>query len=363
MKRLLTGLLVVGATWAWGTSAQAQEEEAPRGPDAGALFDRLDKNNDGALAADEIDTERRRFFDRLLRGAGKEEGESLTRDEFVAALSERGPQRAGQRGEGRMGQLFERLRSFDSDGDAKIALDEVPEQRRGMFERLLDQFDTDDDDALSTAEIRQAMQQIVQLASSRARQRPRPADAAPEAQPAETEVAQQDQPRRSEEGQRGRQRPQRGDGQGPVGRPELGGRLLSLLDKDGDGQLSAEEIAAAPAALKQLDRDGDGAISRRELIARGGAAAPGRPQGRPNPGQFLDRIMQADADGDGKLSKDEAPERLQRRLDGWDKNDDGYLDRDELGAGMAEMVRQRGGQGRPGRPGQRARDDSRTENK
>ena len=44
-----------------------------------------------------------------------------------------------------------------------------------------------------------------------------------------------------------------------------GGPLMRALDADGDGELSAAEIAAAPAALKKLDRNGDGKLSGEEL--------------------------------------------------------------------------------------------------
>lgn len=45
----------------------------------------------------------------------------------------------------------------------------------------------------------------------------------------------------------------------------------SKLDADGDGSISAEEIAKAPeklqAKLKEADKDGDGALSKEEYEA------------------------------------------------------------------------------------------------
>lgn len=49
--------------------------------------------------------------------------------------------------------------------------------------------------------------------------------------------------------------------------------VMKALDGDGDGQLSVEEIANAPAALRLLDDDGDGALSKMELSPGFGKAA------------------------------------------------------------------------------------------
>ena len=92
-----------------------------------------------------------------------------------------------------------------------------------------------------------------------------------------------------------------------------------------------------------FERDPDGG---RAIGARGRGAGPGG-FGPGGPGRFLSRLMEMDQDGDGKLSKDEVPERMQRRFDFMDANGDGYVDQDEL-AGMRERMRQRM-QG-PGRP-------------
>ncbi len=60
---------------------------------------------------------------------------------------------------------------------------------------------------------------------------------------------------------------------------------------------------------------------------------PGGP-GRGDPGAFIDRIMEADSNGDGKISKEEAEANpfLARIMERADSNGDGALDRAEVEA-------------------------------
>jgi Ca2+-binding EF-hand superfamily protein len=53
--------------------------------------------------------------------------------------------------------------------------------------------------------------------------------------------------------------------------------------------------------------------------------------------------MQLDTDGDGKVSREEAPERMREFFDTIDSNGDGFIDRSEEAA-MRERFRGRGGQ-------------------
>ncbi len=60
-------------------------------------------------------------------------------------------------------------------------------------------------------------------------------------------------------------------------------------------------------------------------------------------------LMQLDKDGDGKISKDEAPEPMQQYFDMMDANKDGFIDRAE--ATKATAMRRAAGQGGAGGPG------------
>ena len=58
--------------------------------------------------------------------------------------------------------------------------------------------------------------------------------------------------------------------------------------------------------------------------------------------------MQLDADGDGKVSKSEAPEQMRSRFDMLDGNGDGFIDRAEVDALMRRFQGGAGGQGAGG---------------
>ena len=131
--------------------------------------------------------------------------------------------------------------------------------------------------------------------------------------------------------------------------------ILVALDKDKDGTLSAEEIESATAALKTLDKNNDGQLDQSETRPNfegmgpggfGGGAFGGGGfgggQGEGGAEQMVARLLEMDKDKDGKLSKDEIPERLQSMMARGDKNEDGFLDKTEI---MASARERSGGQG------------------
>ncbi len=152
----------------------------------------------------------------------------------------------------------------------------------------------------------------------------------------------------------GRGRP---DGQRPSGFGG-GGALFRALDADGDGVVSAAELANAVQALKALDKNNDGQLTLEEVSPprgegggfRGFGAGPGRGgEGRPGGGGggvgMFERLKESDKDGDGKISRQEAPEWLTERFDRFDLNKDGFIDEEEIRQ-VAERARenfQRGG--------------------
>ncbi len=171
-----------------------------------------------------------------------------------------------------------------------------------------------------------------------------------------------------------------GGGPGGGGPGGGGGRMMAMmpvlkaLDADGDGELSSSEIDNAVTALRSLDADKSGSLSSSEMMpdwgsmrgGRGGEGRRGGPGGgegrRGGPGgegrggnrdggSFADRMLENDADGDGKVSKAEAPERMQGFFDNLDGDGDGYVTKEEMEA-MSKRWRGGGGDVKaPKRPG------------
>jgi Ca2+-binding EF-hand superfamily protein len=105
---------------------------------------------------------------------------------------------------------------------------------------------------------------------------------------------------------------------------------LKAADKDGDGRLSKEE---APGPLKEnfakIDANGDGYIDKQELQEQFGKQFAVQ--------AILTQLKKADQDGDGKLSKDEAPQFLKGHFDQVDANSDGYVDGPEVKAALTKL--------------------------
>jgi Ca2+-binding EF-hand superfamily protein len=137
--------------------------------------------------------------------------------------------------------------------------------------------------------------------------------------------------------------------------------VLAALDADGDGKISSAEIDSAPAALRKLDKNDDGDLTAEEMRpdfaamrGRGPGGGPGRfgpggpPGGGPPPREreggfrdrpeaMVDRVMQLDKNDDGKLTKEEIGDRMRGLFDRADENEDGEITREELNAMAARM--------------------------
>ncbi len=209
----------------------------------------------------------------------------------------------------------QRFKQLDKNGDGYITQDEIPQERKEFFKRLLSRWDKNGDGKLSQEEF---------LAAASRRGGPR--------------------------GQRPGEQDRPGPRQPAQLRPVVP-PVFRLLDANGDGKITREELAKAVDRLMQLDRNGDGVLTPDEFMPRfRGRGFAGRPGRRPmNPEAVINRIMQFDRNGDGKLTKDEVPERAQRFIFRADLNQDGVVEREELKK-FFQQLRNRFGPGRGPRP-------------
>jgi collagen type III alpha len=145
---------------------------------------------------------------------------------------------------------------------------------------------------------------------------------------------------------------------GPPGEPnrEQFVERLRAMDSNQDGKLEKAELPERMQEnFSRMDTNGDGYLDMEELkqvAARFGGRpggpngpqgpdAPGRPAGEFG-GNLAERLLSLDSDHDGKISKEEAPERIQGLFSRLDGNSDGFLDKEEIKA-ASERVR-RGGE-------------------
>jgi Ca2+-binding EF-hand superfamily protein len=187
-------------------------------------------------------------------------------------------------------ETVQRLMLLDRNGDGVLAKDEVPERMQGLFARI----DTNHDGKLTPDEIKASA----------------------------------------------------GSQKGPNGRVESSGDatrrdpVLNALDTDHDGVISAAEIAAAPTSLKALDKDGDGEISAAEL----------RPRQMTATDRAQHMLEEWDTNKDGKISKPEAPDRMQQQFGSIDTDNDGFLTEEELTVFFKNMPQQPRREGGPNSP-------------
>lgn len=136
-----------------------------------------------------------------------------------------------------------------------------------------------------------------------------------------------------------------GERGGPGGGRRPPNAVLAAIDSNGDHEITTDEMKKAFTALKKLDSNKNGKLDREEIHPEM-AGGPGRPRGPRDGGpggeadgrqSVVERIQGFDKNNDGKLTKDEVPARMQRIVARYDKNKDAVLDQQELAA-MSEQL-------------------------
>ena len=303
-------------------------EDTPGGKSPENLFAELDKNKDGELTKEEVPEDKRRFFEHLVRSGDKDKNGSLTSAEFAAGFKADEPRPAanpggagpGGGGGGQFGEeMFNRL---DSNGDGKLTLSEMPPMARERLEPLFKRLGKD---SLTRDELKAAQM-----------------------------------------------RPGAGGGKGAGGggdfNPE---QLFARMDANGDGKISKSEVpeGARERMGPVFKKAGKDELTKEEFVAAAGqrpagdkpGANPGQ-GGKPGGGQFPDAeemFSRMDANGDGKLTLAEAPERGKRIAEMvFKKAGKDELTKDEF-VKVARDLRPDGRPdgGRPGAAGQPGRPD------
>ena len=107
--------------------------------------------------------------------------------------------------------------------------------------------------------------------------------------------------------------------------------LVGRLDANGDQRLSSDEIPdELGSKLTAFDLDEDGVLDLEE--ARTLDARREQSEAQPRPRTLSRLVSFMDTDGDGLLQKREAPLRLQRVFERFDRNGDGAIDLAEANA-------------------------------
>ncbi|MDB5346572.1 MAG: putative signal transduction protein with EFhand domain [Schlesneria sp.] len=245
MQRTHWGTVAVAVAILSGSVMTALGQDA----DAGSLFKRLDKNRDGQVASDEVPEEQQRLFQRLVRLGDKNGDGKLTAEEFeMASQPEESPNVPLNQDGDRRADGRQRFEMLDRNKDGKVTLDEVPEPLR---DRLKPIFDRSGKQELSVEDFGRF---------------------------------------------------------GGDGRPSPA-EFFKRFDANADGKVSKEELPAearerlAPL-FERLGKD-EVTLEQFQQFSERTRDAMGRP-GMGNPEEMFGRL---DANRDGKLTVEEAPER------------------------------------------------------
>jgi EF hand domain-containing protein len=111
-------------------------------------------------------------------------------------------------------------------------------------------------------------------------------------------------------------------------------RLLKRIDADGDGRISKEEWNKRSQLFDRIDQNHDGFLTRDETRTAMRERAEKRQERRVRGFETLDK------NHDGQISREEWPRRMEV-FDRLDSNHDGVLSREELAAGRRPDKRRR----------------------
>lgn len=110
---------------------------------------------------------------------------------------------------------------------------------------------------------------------------------------------------------------------------------FKMMDADGDGRISrAEHAAGAKKMFEQCDANRDGVVTAAEMDAA--MAAKGEKPAKDDKSS-VEKIRVIDKDGDGKLTAAEHDAGTEAMFDKMDTDKDGFISKAECDAGMKLM--------------------------
>ncbi|WP_197529140.1 hypothetical protein [Aeoliella mucimassa] len=243
-----------------GFALSAKAEEEVRVADSG-LFDRLDSNGDGLLAAEELPADQARLFARLVRLGDSDNDGKLAKREWDTATTPRRPAKpleekaSGELPGADAARLL--LLKLDTNQDGKLVEKEIPESLADVYTQIAGQFDNNGNGQLDSLELARSGPQLSRLAQRIARQRN---------WDVESELAKFDR-QQGEASQRFSEPLTR---QRMLRDPSQQLALFEEYDGNQDGKLVLDEVPeAARERFERLirfgDRDRDGALSKGEF--------------------------------------------------------------------------------------------------
>jgi len=313
-----------------------------------ALFSQLDQNRDGQLQADEIESQHRRLFDRLLRTADQDRNGQLSEAEFQTGLQ---PKQAAKPLVKKPSSeipganaLLLLLAKMDVNGDGRVEVKEVPKQFRELFHRIEDRLGGEPDGVLDRRELSYAAPKLSQLASRMA-----------SAMNLDVDLELALLPEKQWQAVQNMVAPQR---RGELlADPQQALKLFKRLDANNDGQVSRDEVPSEGAdrfemLLDRADGNRDDQLSRAEVMAMSGQLknfAANRPAPADLEKNIKRLLKRLDRNGDGKISRQEAPPRMADRFARLDRDNSGQLDRQELTLVVELLGRVRRPEAKPAR--------------
>jgi len=306
-----------------------------RRPSAEEMMQRLDENKDGKLTLEEVPEDHRKMIAPLFNRLGKKSVTLKELKEALASMQARSgntprpqtdrpesdrPKTANNNSQAtRLAE--DNFAQLDTNKDGKLTLDEAPERGKRIVQTILERIGKGPKDAITKQEfVKAALRGGGNKSDRPSSQSDRPGSGLP--------------------------------------------LFVKVLDSNNDGMLSKDELARATEAFADLDFNGDGRLDMLELIGRnsnlnrpGTGRPPGqRPSGRtqrpngagqPNAGsprtgaaraaQFAPLLQRFDTNKDGKVSRDEAPEKMKARFGQMDTNNNNFVDAKEFAAAFDRL--------------------------